>query len=74
MVQGQPGQKVNETPSQQIKAAMVVQGIPRYRGSINRTIVVQTSPVIKLDPYSKIIRAKRAGGEAEVVECLPSKP
>jgi hypothetical protein len=36
-------------------------------------IMVQTSLGKKRDPISKITRAKRAGGVAQVVEPLPSK-
>jgi hypothetical protein len=42
-------------------------------GSINRRVVVQDSWDIKQDPISKIPKAKRARGMAQVVECLNSK-
>jgi hypothetical protein len=31
------------------------------QGSINRRVTVQTDPMIKQDPFSKITKAKRAG-------------
>jgi hypothetical protein len=37
----------------------------------NRKIWVQASMDKKLDPVFKITRAKRAGGVAQVVMCLP---
>jgi hypothetical protein len=42
-------------------------------GSINSRTAVQASLGKKGDPISKITRAKRARGAAQVVECLPSK-
>jgi hypothetical protein len=47
---------------------------PSYTGSLNRRIAVQASPDINVRPFpKKITKAKRAGGVAQVVECLPSK-
>jgi hypothetical protein len=62
-VQGQPGQKVHNTPFQLIKAGY--RGAtchPAVWGSINRKIIVQVGPDIKQQPISKItkIKIKRA--------------
>jgi hypothetical protein len=46
---------------------------PSYMESVNRRIVVQASLGIKVRPYSKNNKAKKAGSVAKVVECLPSK-
>jgi hypothetical protein len=45
---------------------------PSYTGSINRRIEVQASPGMR-DPISKMIKAKRAEGMAQVIECPTSK-
>jgi hypothetical protein len=42
-------------------------------GRVNRRIVVQAGVGIKARPIQKITKAKRAGGMAQVAECLPSK-
>jgi hypothetical protein len=42
-------------------------------GSINR-IVGPASLCINARPYLKITRARRAGGMAQMVECMLSKP
>jgi hypothetical protein len=41
---------------------------PNYAGNINRRIVIQDSPSIKLDPISKITNTKKAGGVVRVVD------
>jgi hypothetical protein len=41
--------------------------------SAKRKVAVQAGLGKKLDPISKITRAKRDGCVAQVVECLPSK-
>jgi hypothetical protein len=41
--------------------------------SVNRRIMVQAGPGIKMRSIQKITKAKKAGGMAQVVECLPSK-
>jgi hypothetical protein len=45
---------------------------PSYLGGRDR-MVVQIGPGIKQKPISKITKAKRTGGVAQVVEHLPSK-
>jgi hypothetical protein len=40
-------------------------------GSINRKMTIKVCLGIKRDPLSKINKAKRAGGVAQVVEHLP---
>jgi hypothetical protein len=55
------------------KPGMVVHTCnPKYTGGIGRRIMVQDWPQ-KKDPIQKITKTKRAGGVAQVVECLPTK-
>jgi hypothetical protein len=71
--QASTGKKLQD-PSQKKKLAwwhMAV--IPATTGSINRRIIIKTSPgKKKCKPISKITRAKRAGGMTQVVEHMPS--
>jgi hypothetical protein len=47
---------------------------PSYMGSLSRRTAVQGWPWTKTrEPISKITKAKRAGGIAQVIEFLPSK-
>jgi hypothetical protein len=46
---------------------------PSYTGSINRRIEVQVSLGETRDPIRKIMKAKRSGSVAQVVEHLLSK-
>jgi hypothetical protein len=47
--------------------------LPVTRGSINRKIAFQASPALKRKPISKITKAERAGGVAQVILLLTSK-
>jgi hypothetical protein len=95
MVQGQPEQKVLETPSQPVaghggglwfKASLSKKFLRPHLnqwldmvacachvicvGRINKKITVHAGLGQKQDPISKITNVKRAGGVAQVVECL----
>jgi hypothetical protein len=63
-----PWQKVHKTPSQPIAG---------YSGSLLSSqvfrIVIQAVPTIKQDPISKITKAERAEGMAQVADHLLSK-
>jgi hypothetical protein len=67
---GQARQNIHEIPSQPIVGCTPL--IQATTGSINRRII-QVDPEKKQDPISKITKAKRARGVAQVVEHLPSK-
>jgi hypothetical protein len=70
-VQGQPRQKVPETPSQSVAKCPCHSS---YAGNIGMMmIVIQTTPSIKQDPISKITNTRRAGGLAQLLKHLPSK-
>jgi hypothetical protein len=52
VVQGQPGRKVPETPSQPIKAGVLVHSChSRYAENLNRRIVVEASLGINFRPH-----------------------
>jgi hypothetical protein len=70
MVQGQPGQKVLETP---ISTNGMHLSFPSTLGSTNRRIEVQAGLSIKCDPISKLANTKRTGGVDHVVVKLLSE-
>jgi hypothetical protein len=74
-VQDQPKQKNSLRPDLTEKSWVwwCVSVIPASVGSIHRRTKVQARPGKKQVPISKITRVKRAGGIAQVVQCLPSQ-
>jgi hypothetical protein len=54
------------------RAWLCVPIIPAMAGSVNRRLMVQAGLGKKRHPISKIIRAKKAGGMAQILEFLPS--
>jgi hypothetical protein len=66
VVPSQSGKKVCETPSQWGKSQVWC-----YVPVLPVSTLVQAGLGKKWDPISKITKAKRAGGMAQTVECLP---
>jgi hypothetical protein len=73
VVRGQPEQEVLETPCQpMVRSVGAHLSSLAMWGSANGRIIVSAGLGIKRDAISKITNTKRAGGLAQVLECLTS--